>query len=179
VPIAYDAVRHGHAGPVVELLGSIATVAPASVAPVFHAHAVAVAADDGDSLIEVSKRLERLGLLVFAAEARAMAARTVAVTDARRGRWLLAEARDLLRRADVRSCAVPDLDETPAAEALTTRQLEIARLAAARWRSREIADHLGLSTRTVDNLLGRTYRSLGVTSRDELAALIETERPGE
>jgi DNA-binding CsgD family transcriptional regulator len=40
--------------------------------------------------------------------------------------------------------------------------------------SREIAARLGLSVRTVDNYLGRAYTKLGVTSRAELAALLET-----
>ena len=41
-------------------------------------------------------------------------------------------------------------------------------------RSREIADRLGVSVRTVDNLLQTVYRKLGVSSRDELrAALVE------
>lgn len=52
---------------------------------------------------------------------------------------------------------------------LSAREQEIARLAAGRARSREIADALGLSVRTVDNHLARVFRKLGVASRDELA----------
>ncbi len=54
------------------------------------------------------------------------------------------------------------------AAALTSRELEIARLAAARVRSREIAVRLGLSVRTVDNHIGRILRKLGVSRRSEL-----------
>lgn len=61
--------------------------------------------------------------------------------------------------------------ETPL---LSERQLEMALAAAGRERSREIADRLGVSVRTVDNLLQTVYRKLGVSSRDELrAALVE------
>jgi len=44
----------------------------------------------------------------------------------------------------------------------------VARLAASRLRSREIAEQVGLSVRTVDNHLTRVYRKLGISGRDEL-----------
>jgi DNA-binding CsgD family transcriptional regulator len=56
---------------------------------------------------------------------------------------------------------------------LTAREWEIARAAASRERSREIADRLGLSQRTVDNHLARIYRKLGVAGRDELRVELE------
>lgn len=63
--------------------------------------------------------------------------------------------------------------------ALTPRELDVARLAATRSRSREIAERLGLSVRTVDNHLARAYRKLGVTGRDDLreALVLEGELP--
>lgn len=51
---------------------------------------------------------------------------------------------------------------------LTPRELEVARAAARRERSREIAARLGTSLRTVDTQLHSAYRKLGVSSRDEL-----------
>ncbi len=58
---------------------------------------------------------------------------------------------------------------------LTPKELEVAIAAASRERSREIAERLGVSVRTVDNQLQSVYRKLGVGSRDELReALIET-----
>ncbi len=56
---------------------------------------------------------------------------------------------------------------------LTPRELSVARLAAARVRSREIAERLGMSVRTVDNHLGRAFRKLGVNGRPQLASLFE------
>jgi DNA-binding CsgD family transcriptional regulator len=173
LPIAHDAVRLGRAEVVAPLLDQIAEAAPASIAGCFRAHAEAVQRGDPDELVDVSREFERSGLLVFAAEARAAAARVVAGRDARRGRWLVAEARELLRSAGTTVSVAPELQRVDGAETLTARQLEIARLAAARWRSREIADQLGVSTRTVDNLLGRVYRVLGVSGRDELAAVLD------
>ena len=55
---------------------------------------------------------------------------------------------------------------------LTPREREVALLAAGRASSRDIAVRLGLSVRTVDNYLSRTYTKLGISSRAELAALL-------
>jgi DNA-binding CsgD family transcriptional regulator len=63
---------------------------------------------------------------------------------------------------------------------LTPREDAVARAAAARLRSQEIADDLGISVRTVDNLLARVYRKLGVRSRLDLAAALDDHTaPGE
>ncbi|AYF98003.1 helix-turn-helix transcriptional regulator [Protaetiibacter intestinalis] len=51
---------------------------------------------------------------------------------------------------------------------LTARELEVARAAAARERSKEIAARLGTSPRTVEAQLRSAYRKLGVNSRDAL-----------
>ncbi|WP_232677306.1 LuxR C-terminal-related transcriptional regulator [Nocardioides sp. R-C-SC26] len=64
---------------------------------------------------------------------------------------------------------------------LSAREWEIARLAARRARSREIADACGLSVRTVDNHLSRIFAKLGVRGRAELVELAERgelEPPG-
>lgn len=55
---------------------------------------------------------------------------------------------------------------------LTEREREIAELAAEGKRSREIADQLYLSTRTVEAHLARVYRKLEVSSRAALAAVL-------
>jgi DNA-binding NarL/FixJ family response regulator len=51
---------------------------------------------------------------------------------------------------------------------LTEREWMVATAAARRERSREIAERLGVSVRTVDNHLSNIYRKLGVRSRSEL-----------
>lgn len=51
---------------------------------------------------------------------------------------------------------------------LTEREWVIARAAARRERSREIAERLGVSVRTVDNHLASVYRKLRVGGRTEL-----------
>jgi DNA-binding CsgD family transcriptional regulator len=54
---------------------------------------------------------------------------------------------------------------------LTLRQRELAGLVAQGHSNRDIADHLSLSVRTVENHLHRVYAKLGVSSRAELAGL--------
>jgi DNA-binding NarL/FixJ family response regulator len=55
---------------------------------------------------------------------------------------------------------------------LTTRELEVARLAARGLSSRAIAEELVLSVRTVESHLYRVYTKLDVSDRAELAALL-------
>jgi DNA-binding CsgD family transcriptional regulator len=55
---------------------------------------------------------------------------------------------------------------------LTGRERQIARLAAAGVASKEIADQLYLSARTVDNHLLRVYAKLGIAGRAELAVAL-------
>ena len=51
---------------------------------------------------------------------------------------------------------------------LTRREREVAELAARDLSSREIAEQLVLSARTVENHLQRAYEKLGVRGRGEL-----------
>jgi DNA-binding CsgD family transcriptional regulator len=55
---------------------------------------------------------------------------------------------------------------------LTAQELQVARLAAAGLRNREIAEKLFLSPRTVTTHLTRIFPKLGITSRRELAEAI-------
>jgi DNA-binding CsgD family transcriptional regulator len=73
----------------------------------------------------------------------------------------------------VRTPALADV----AAVALTPREMEVARLAADGMSSRELAERLGISVRTVDNHLGTVYAKLGVSTREELPSVIGTRLP--
>ena len=61
---------------------------------------------------------------------------------------------------------------------LTEREREVGELASKRRRNREIADHLGISVRTVDNHLASLYRKLGINRRDELSTWFENAGNG-
>ena len=58
------------------------------------------------------------------------------------------------------------------ADDLTPREREVAELAAGGLASREIAVRLGITQRTVDNMLGRVYVKLGIANRAALGAIL-------
>ena len=78
---------------------------------------------------------------------------------------------DLAERAG--GVRTPMLARGDGVEPLTGREREVALLAAAGRSSRDIGDHLGLSTRTVDTHLARVYRKLGIAGRAELTGALE------
>jgi DNA-binding NarL/FixJ family response regulator len=80
---------------------------------------------------------------------------------------------------DVRQRLASETNRHPAHHPLaplTTREREIARLAATGRTSRDIAEHLCLSPRTVETHLARVYRKLGLSSRAALANLLAADR---
>ncbi|MDQ7904742.1 LuxR C-terminal-related transcriptional regulator [Phytohabitans sp. ZYX-F-186] len=148
---------------VADRLAELAGVVDGPLTALMARHAAAVS--DGAELLAVADAFAELGLLLFAADAAAMAVvRLRATTGAERSE---ASARlgDLLARCD--ALRTPAL--RAARPALTERERQIARLAAAGVASKQIADQLFLSTRTIENHLQRVYGKLGVTNRSELA----------
>ena len=132
-----------------------------------HDWATAAVARDAGRLETASRTLEGLSLPLEAAEAAA----TAADVHEDRGRPAeavagRARARRLLDRCP--GADAPFLRRAGRPSALTARELEIARLAAAGLTSAEIAKGLYLSTRTVDTHLGRVYLKLDVRGRAEL-----------
>ncbi|MFI9387644.1 AAA family ATPase [Kutzneria sp. NPDC052558] len=90
---------------------------------------------------------------------------------------LYEDAESLRRRIAPKDDAVPvDRDDPAAPEVdlsvLTKREREIARIAGTGIRTREIAEQLSLSPRTVDVHLSHVYRKLNVVSRAALANLM-------
>jgi DNA-binding NarL/FixJ family response regulator len=131
------------------------------------AHAEALAAGDAGALLAAAERLAELDALLVAVEA-AGAAEAAYAEAGRQASARAAAARAGLWLARCEGARPPTLLATPEAADLTPREREIALLAAAGSSSREIADRLVVSVRTVDNHLQNAYRKLGVTSRTEL-----------
>ncbi|XVQ16018.1 LuxR C-terminal-related transcriptional regulator [Spirillospora sp. CA-255316] len=150
----HDTVRLGAADRAAARLAALASRMDGPLAPLCARHA---AARDGTALSEVSQSFEELGMLLFAAEAAAQAGAT-------------ARARTLADRCG--NPLTPALTSL-AAPQLTSRQRQIAQLAAQGLSNREIADRLSISIRTVGNHLVMIYERLGTTDREALTKLFK------
>ena len=122
----------------------------------------------------VSEEFERLGDLVAAVDAAAQAA----LTYRRHGLRGSALGCSTRAAALAEKCGVSTLALRQASEPLplTDREREIVMLIGAGLSTREIAERLTLSVRTVESHVYRAMLKTGTTSRDELAALLT--RPG-
>jgi DNA-binding CsgD family transcriptional regulator len=161
----YDLVRLGQPQLVADRLEELAPLVGGRATPLVARHARAAADDAAEDLFMLAREFAVLGYQLFAAEAAAGAVRIF--RTARDPRALAAStlmADVLARCGQVRTPAL--LAVQPA---LTTRERQVAELAAGGVRSREIADRLYLSPRTVENHLQRVYTKLGVNGRVELA----------
>jgi DNA-binding NarL/FixJ family response regulator len=111
------------------------------------------------------------GYLLLAAETASQAVRFFARDGnqrmARQAGKLLQELLKALPAA-----AAAQLTGIPSRRDLTFRERDVAVLAASGVRSREIAQRLGVSVRTVEGHIYRIYEKLDVRSRGELAARI-------
>ncbi|ORV38112.1 helix-turn-helix transcriptional regulator [Mycobacterium conspicuum] len=121
-------------------------------------------------LSSASEQFERLGDLVAAVDAAAQAA-LVFRRQGMQGSALSCSARaaDLAERCGVSTSALQRAREPLP---LTDREREIVMLIGTGLSSREIAERLTLSVRTVESHVYRAMSKTGTTSRDELATLI-------
>jgi DNA-binding CsgD family transcriptional regulator len=174
----HEALRVGGAGAVAGPLARLAMGTDSVLLQVLSRSAAARARADGTALDEVAGELEGIGALLFAAEAAHAAAEAHGAAGANVARVASARrASALLGRCP--GAAPPWLPPRTEDEPLSGRQREVAVLAARGLSSREIAERLFVSVRTVDNHLYRIYAKLGVESRDELAVALELDDQGE
>lgn len=142
----------------------------------FADHAEALAARDGTALRGVADRFAELGYPGLALES-AAAAPGGGRTARRRLDDLAGECDGF--RPPWLPHAAPSSPSSRASSPLTSREREVCELAAAGLSSPAIAAHLGVSVRTVTNLLGRAYGKLGVRSRRQLGAALPPSPPAE
>jgi DNA-binding CsgD family transcriptional regulator len=170
----HDLARLGRAAAALPRLRELAGVVEGPLASARAVHAIALIAQDAAGLETSSASFEACGAVLLAAEASADAA----VAWRRKGQ--LRQAVGAQRRASAlaarcEGARTPALSTAVLARtALTPRQLEIARFAAAGLANKEIAARLCLSHRTVENNLHAAYEKLGVAGRDGLARTLET-----
>jgi DNA-binding CsgD family transcriptional regulator len=168
----HDLARLGRAPEVVPRLRDLAEVVEGPLAPARARHAAALATRDAPGLDAASAAFEALGANLLAAEAAADAATAWQRAGAPR-RKAAAERRAHRLAGRCEGARTPALTAVAARAVLSPRELEIARLAAGGATSKQIADRLCLSVRTVDNKLHAAYEKLGVRGRDELAGALE------
>ena len=166
----HDAARLGATG-ISGCLGDLADASDSKLISVRALHVFALEAGDPEALANASLNLEDLGLDLAAAEAASSAA------DAfRRNQDQRSGARESSRceglAARCQEAITPGLATINVAVPLSNREREIATLASQGLASREIADRLYLSVRTVDNHLQRVYSKLGLTGREHLASAL-------
>lgn len=159
---AVDAARVGLAADVVDLVGDLADDDRLGALLRAEAHVVRAFADG------------RAGVLAAAADACAAVGRRRVAADLLLARLPVPEARRRRAAALLDGLGPPHPDRAGQVEALTGREDQVARLAAAGLTSRAVAERLGVSVRTVDNHLRRAYRKLGVSGRGDLAAVLGT-----
>jgi DNA-binding CsgD family transcriptional regulator len=170
----HTAVRLGFAAEVVDRLEQVAAGVDAREVVIGARHARALVNGDGAALDEASVAFEEIGAVLRAAEAAAGAAQAHRAAGHARAATAAADrAGTLLGECQGASTpALAAVSEASEATTLTRREDEVARLAAQGLTSKDIAERLFLSVRTVDNHLQRAYTKLGVTSRRELAAFL-------
>jgi DNA-binding CsgD family transcriptional regulator len=169
-----DIARLGDPASVVSRLDELTTVVDGPYAQAVARFAVALATDDGARLDAVADRFAAMGARLLEAEAAAAAAGA----HRRRGRRRdeaasLARAQQLVTECEAAETPLlAGLRQEPVAASLTRREREVAELAARGRTSREIAEALSVSLRTVHSHLDHAYTKLGITSRRELPAAL-------
>jgi DNA-binding CsgD family transcriptional regulator len=128
---------------------------------------------DPEALTAAGAVFEEQGAVLFAAEsAAAAAAEYRRRQDARSAERMAERSHALAQRCE--GASTPALELAGPVAELTSREREIATLAAGGNSNREIADALTVSVRTVETHLQRAYTKLGVTSRAGLATVLRS-----
>jgi DNA-binding CsgD family transcriptional regulator len=133
---------------------------------------------DGDAaeLNSLSEEFERSGDVIAAMDCAAHAA-LVSRHHGKRGSALNSSTRADALAAQCGGASTPALRQASAPLPLTDREGEIVMLLGEGLSSREIAERLTLSVRTVESHIYRAMVKTGTTTRDELAALLRRHRP--
>jgi DNA-binding CsgD family transcriptional regulator len=167
----HDLMRTG-AADVSDRLRELAAVCDSPLVSARARHAVAARAHDAQELAGAADDFEALGAMLLAAEAVTAAAEAFSRAGDRRAATA-ALRRSIELAAVCEGAVTPGLSQAAmvhaAAVPLSAREREIAMLAAAGIASKDIAERLYLSIRTVNNHLQHAYTKLGVSGRAGLA----------
>ena len=170
----FDAARFGHADASLEL-DRLSTV-DGKCAPLWRNHARALLGHDAHALDASADAFAAIGALLWAAEAGMEAAMAHQRSgNPAKGVASVERAQSFIDPADPVSTPAMRCAGTVASH-LTSREREVAHLAARGLADRAIAEKLDLSVRTVETHLARAYSKLGVPGRTELTSVF-TEVP--
>ncbi|WP_405975197.1 LuxR C-terminal-related transcriptional regulator [Streptomyces sp. NBC_00988] len=173
-----DVARLGGAEQVTGRLTALARSCDGELAPARVQLVTALAVDDPERLLRAADACQAVGADLLAAEASTAAAAAAWRRVGRPRRASAAAHRAATAGARCEGARTPLLAVAQVTAVLTTREREIALLAAGGNTSQDIARSLTLSVRTVDNHLQHAYTKLGVTTRRELAQTFGTSSPG-
>jgi DNA-binding CsgD family transcriptional regulator len=137
--------------------------------------AAALAGADASELEEVSAEFEQMGDLVAAVDAAAHACIAFRRGD-RRGSALRCSTRAEALAQRCGGVSTPALREVSEPLPLTVREREIVRLLGSGSSTREVAERLYVSPRTVEGHVYRAMTKTGTTTRDELIRLLYPDR---
>jgi DNA-binding CsgD family transcriptional regulator len=175
VALLHDLVRFGDAGAAVSRLEALSRTVDGPLVQAMAAHARGTADGDAALLGQSLAAFESMDSLVYAAETAAdLADAHRRDGDQRAATAVGQKIAQLIER--VGGARTPPLMRGTGVDPLTSREREVALLAADGLASKEIASRLYLSKRTVDTHLDRIYRKLGISSRDELPEALSTVR---
>jgi DNA-binding CsgD family transcriptional regulator len=170
--LLHDLVRTGGGDPS-DRLAELARESDSALVAARARHAVAVRARDANELAGAADDFETMGAMLLAAEAAADAAESYRRAGDQRAATA-ASRRSSALAASCEGAATPGLVRVDSVIPLSGREREVAVLAAEGLSSKDIADRLYLSVRTVNNHLQSAYSKLGVSSRAELAQSLRT-----
>jgi ATP/maltotriose-dependent transcriptional regulator MalT len=159
----YDVARLGDPHTAHRRLATLAGTVQGPLVPTMARAAAALARSDVKGLDQATAAFTTLGFDLLAAETTTASAAI--------------QNQPVAVPAMCQHATTPLLRLTPALAELTTRERDVALLAADGLTSTAIGNRLRLSARTVDNYLGRIYQKLGVTNRRDVTPLVIRDKP--
>jgi DNA-binding CsgD family transcriptional regulator len=166
----HDAIRFGDRTSLQRVI-DIASGVDGRLALVYGAHAAALADHKPAVVYSAAEQFEQIGVLLSAADAAAQAAVLFDAAGDRRGTVHAAVTAERLAAA-CGGVKTPALMLAANPLPLSTREREIANLVAQGMSTREIAERLVVSQRTVEGHIYRACVKLGVSNREGLAAAV-------
>lgn len=170
--VVHDLVRFGDPEAAVGRLGELEALVEGPYVNALAAHARAAVSGDLLAYAGAVDRFAALPTYVLGAEAALeLAALLRRAGDHREASAMVRRAAGLVDAAG--GARTPGLLVGDSFEPLSEREREVALLAAGGRSSRDIAEQLYVSKRTVDSHLGSIYRKLGVSGRSDLADALD------